>query len=79
MSLEGVILSFVGVKLQNLPFLGRTGNSVPIPKRGVPVPIRQRQSGTGTKILWYLYPFTTKGLVQVSMLLAALIFIPLHS
>ena len=34
MSLEGVILSFVGEKLQNLPFLGKTRNSVPVPKKG---------------------------------------------
>ena len=31
MSLEGVILSFVGEKWQNLSFMGRTRNSVPVP------------------------------------------------
>ena len=85
MSLEGVILSFVGEKWQNLPFLGRTRNSVLVPKKGVLVPIGQRQSGTGTKSWWYRYPFTNKVLVPVSikvvpvsMLPAALIFVPLH-
>ena len=48
MILEGVILSSVGEKWKKLPFLGRTRNSIPVPKRGVPVPIGQRQSGTGT-------------------------------
>ena len=44
MSLEGVILSFVGEKWQNLSFLGKTRNlvPVPVPKKGVPVPIGQR-------------------------------------
>ena len=65
MSLEGVILSFVGEKWQNMPFLGRTRNSVSILKRGVSVPIGQRQSGTGTKSWWYRYPFTREGLVLV--------------
>ena len=50
MSLEGVILSFVGEKWKYLPFLGRTRNSVPVPKGGggggVPVPIGERKSGT---------------------------------
>ena len=85
MSLEGVILSFVGEKGQNLPFLSRTRNSVPVPKRGVPVPIGQRQSGTGTKSWWYRYPFTSKGLVPVPikvvpvpMLPVALFLYPLH-
>ena len=35
---RGVILSFVGEKWKNLPFLGRTCNSVPVQKKG----------GTGT-------------------------------
>ena len=48
MSLEGVIMNFLGEKWQNLPFLGRTRNSVSVPKKGVPVPIRQRQSGIST-------------------------------
>ena len=34
MSLEGVILSFMAEKWQNLSFLGRTRNSVPVPKGG---------------------------------------------
>ena len=85
MSLEGVIWSFEGEKWQNIPFLGRTRNSVLVPKRGISVPIGQRQSGTGTKSWWYRYPFTSKGLVPVPikvepvpMLPAALIFVPLH-
>ena len=34
MSLEGVILSFVGKKGQNLSFLGRTRNSILVQKKG---------------------------------------------
>ena len=34
MGLEGVILSFVGKKWKNLSFLGRTRNSIPVPKNG---------------------------------------------
>ena len=41
-------MSYVGEKWQNLPVLGKTRNSVPIPKVVVLVPIGQRQSGTGT-------------------------------
>ena len=41
-------MSFVGEKWQNLSFLGKTHNSVLVPKVVVPVPIGQRQSGTGT-------------------------------
>ena len=40
-------MSFGGEKWQNLPFLGKTCNSVPVPKVVVSVPIGQRQSGTG--------------------------------
>ena len=85
MSLEGEILSFVGEKWQNLSFLGRTRSSVMVPKRGVLIPIGQRQSGAGTKSWWYRHPFTSKGLIPVPikvvlvpMLPTALIFIPLH-
>ena len=35
-------------KWQKLPFLGKTHNSVSVPKVVVSVPIEQRQSGTGT-------------------------------
>ena len=48
MSLEGEILSFVGEKWQNLPLLGRTREWYGYQKLVVLVPIRQRQSGTGT-------------------------------
>ena len=41
-------MSFVGDKWQNMPFLGKTHNSVPVPKVVVSVPIGQRQSGIGT-------------------------------
>ena len=41
-------MSFMGEKWQNLPFLGKTHNLVPVPKVVVPVPIGQRQSGTST-------------------------------
>ena len=40
-------LSFMGEKWQNLPFLGRTRNSVLVPKVGIGTH-GQRQSGTGT-------------------------------
>ena len=48
MSLEGEILSFVGEKWQNLLLLGRTREWYQYQKLVVPVPIGQRQSGTGT-------------------------------
>ena len=39
MSLEGVILSFVGEKWQNMSFIGKTRNSVPVSIKVVPIPM----------------------------------------
>ena len=83
-SLEGVILSFMGEKWQNRPFMGKTRTLVPVPKVG---------TGThSTKGNWYRYrnlgyryPFTREGLVPipnkgvpVPVLSTTLFLYPLH-
>ena len=77
MSLEGEILSFVGEKWQNLPFLGITRNSVHVPKGGYRYPWDRG------KVV--LVPTHQKGLVPISikvvpvpMLPTALIFVSVH-
>ena len=79
-------MSFVGEKWQDLPVLGKTRNSVPVPKVVLLVPIGQRQSGAGTDQSgigtlspvkdWYRYPFTSKGVVPVPELPATLFLHP---
>ena len=70
-------------KWQNLPFLGSTHVLVPVPKVGTGTH-DQKQSGTGTNKVVSV-PIHRTGLVpvpikvvSVPMLLAALIFVPLH-
>ena len=64
MSLDGVILVFVGEKWQNLPFIGKTRILVPVPKV-----VTGTHSTEGNwyryQKLEYRYPFTRDGLVPV--------------
>ena len=59
MSLEGVILSFVGEKWQNLPFLPRTHTLVPVPKVGIGTHNAEGNWYRYQK-LRYWYPFTVR-------------------
>ena len=84
MSLEGVNLSFVGEKWQNLLFLGKTRTLVPVPKVGTGTHSIERNWYRYQK-LGYRYPFASKGLVPVPIkvvpvpeLPATLFLFPLH-
>ena len=74
----------MGEKWKNLPFLGRPHTLVPVPKVGTGTHYAEGIWYQYQK-LGYRYPFTSKELVpipikmvSVPMLLAALIFKPLH-
>ena len=84
MSLEEVMLSYVGGNWQNLPFLGRTRTLVPASKVGTGTHCVERKWYQYQK-KGYRYPFTSRGLVQemikvvpVPMLPATLFLYPLY-